>query len=125
MEILLCGTSGDGYGERLGSFRGGRSRGLGSMEKINALQVLSALSVETRFDAVKLLSVVGSDGLPAGELARRLGVRQNTLSDHLAVLTRSGILSSERQSRSIIYRFNPMVLQSLNAFLTRALAQNR
>ncbi|WP_073507107.1 ArsR/SmtB family transcription factor [Sphingobium indicum] len=94
------------------------------MEKINALQVLSALSVETRFDAVKLLSVVGSDGLPAGELARRLGVRQNTLSDHLAVLTRSGILSSERQSRSIIYRFNPMVLQSLNAFLTRALAQN-
>lgn len=93
------------------------------MEKLNALQVLSALSVETRFDAVKLLSVVGTDGLPAGELARRLGVRQNTLSDHLAVLTRSGILSSERQSRSIIYKFNPVVLEDLNIFLMRALSE--
>jgi len=44
------------------------------------------------------------EGVPAGELARALGVPQNTLSAHLAILARAGLVVGERQSRSIIYR---------------------
>lgn len=45
-------------------------------------------------------------GLPAGEVARLLGVPHNTMSTHLAVLTRADLLKSERKSRSIVYRAN-------------------
>ncbi|MFI7843849.1 ArsR/SmtB family transcription factor, partial [Acinetobacter baumannii] len=44
------------------------------------------------------------DGVPAGELARLIDVPQNTMSAHLATLLRAGLVKSERQSRSIIYR---------------------
>ena len=33
------------------------------------------------------------EGLPAGEVARLLEVPQNTMSTHLAVLTRAGLIS--------------------------------
>lgn len=42
--------------------------------------------------------------MPAGELARRVGVPQNTMSAHLSVLVNAGLIMGERQSRSIIYR---------------------
>lgn len=57
------------------------------------------------------------DGLPAGEVARLLDVPQNTMSSHLAVLTRAGLISSERHSRSIIYRAELDKVRELASFL--------
>lgn len=68
------------------------------------MDVFAALSQPTRLEAFRLLMRTEPDGLPAGEVARLLGVPQNTLSTHLAVLVRAGLISSERQSRSIVYR---------------------
>lgn len=79
----------------------------------SAVAALSALAFQTRLEAVQMLATMGDEGLPAGELARRLGVQQNTLSDHLQALARAGIIEPERQSRSIIYRAKGKTIREL------------
>lgn len=77
----------------------------------------AALSQETRLEAFRLLVRHEPNGLPVGEIARRLAVPHNTLSAHLAVLARSGWVSSRRESRSVIYRANLKHMQDTLAFL--------
>ena len=89
------------------------------MESEDALACLSALSHSTRLEAFRLLVRHGPEGLPAGEVARHLGVPQNTLSTHLAVLTRAELLRSERLSRSIVYRAEIERLRKMMLFLAR------
>lgn len=74
------------------------------MEQTQAIEVFTALSQPTRLAAFRLIVAHQPDGLPAGEIARRLDVPQNTMSTHLAILGRAGLIESERQSRSIVYR---------------------
>jgi DNA-binding transcriptional ArsR family regulator len=74
------------------------------MESEQAIAVFAALSQSTRLDAFRLITKHEPDGLPAGEVARQLDVPQNTMSTHLAILARAGLIESERQSRTIIYR---------------------
>jgi DNA-binding transcriptional ArsR family regulator len=74
------------------------------MESNQAIDVFAALSQSTRLDAFRLIMQHEPDGLPAGEVARLLDVPQNTMSSHLAILARAGLIESERQSRSIVYR---------------------
>lgn len=74
------------------------------MESTAAIDVFAALSQSTRLDAFRLIMKHEPDGLPAGEIARLLDVPQNTMSTHLAVLTRAGLISPDRHGRSIIYR---------------------
>lgn len=70
----------------------------------NAIASFAALSQDTRLKAFRLLVSHEPDGLPAGEIARQLSVPHNTMSAHLAVLSRAGWVLSQRQSRQIIYR---------------------
>jgi DNA-binding transcriptional ArsR family regulator len=74
------------------------------MDSNQAIDVFTALSQKTRLDAFRLLMEMEPEGLAAGEIARRLDVPQNTMSTHLAILTRAGLIESERHSRSIVYR---------------------
>jgi len=53
----------------------------------------------------------------ATRLARILAVPHNTMSSHLAILSRAGLISGERQSRSIIYRANLDGLRAMTLFL--------
>lgn len=96
---------------------GGAPIAVRTMENKVAVAALAALAFETRLEAVQLLAAVGEEGLAAGELSRRLGVQQNTLSDHLGALARAGLLIAERRSRSIIYRSNPQAVSDLISFL--------
>jgi ArsR family transcriptional regulator len=59
------------------------------------------------------------EGLPAGEVARLLEVPQNTMSSHLAILARAGLVESERRGRTIFYR--PVVdrVREVASFLVR------
>ncbi len=79
--------------------------------------MLSALAQGTRLDVFRLLVKHEPEGLPAGEIALRLGTPHNTLSTHLAVLTRAGLIGAERQSRSIIYRAEIEAIGRLAGFL--------
>ena len=74
------------------------------MDDAGTIDALSALAQPTRLDAFRRLVAAEPDGIAAGELARLLAVPQNTLSAHLAILVRAGLATSERRSRSIIYR---------------------
>lgn len=87
------------------------------MDDINALLAFAALSQSTRLDVFRLLMANEPSGLPAGEVARRLVVPQNTMSTHLAVLTRAGLIVAERRSRSIIYRARVESVRALVDFL--------
>lgn len=64
---------------------------------------LGALAQETRFDAFRLLAPRGSQGMPAGHIAQALDVAPNTLSSHLSVLQRAGLIEQRREGRNIIY----------------------
>ena len=89
------------------------------MEQSDALLAFAALSQQTRLTVFRLLVECEPEGLPAGEVARRLAVAQNTLSSHLAILTRAGLVSSERRSRSIIYRAQTASVTAIVDFLMR------
>ncbi len=89
------------------------------MEAVNAIAALGALAQGTRLDVFRLLVRHEPDGLAAGEIARQLDVPQNTMSAHLAVLSRAGLVRSERRSRSIIYRADLDGLRALTLFLVK------
>ena len=87
------------------------------MEMITAIDALGALAQNTRLEVFRLLVRHEPAGLPAGEIARRLDVPQNTMSSHLSILARAGLVSSTRDSRLIIYRANLAAMNALVAFL--------
>ncbi|MEI7598495.1 MAG: metalloregulator ArsR/SmtB family transcription factor [Aestuariivirga sp.] len=84
-----------------------------------AIEAFSALSQPTRLEAFRLLVKQEPDGLPAGEIARRLDVPHNTMSTHLAILARAGLVSVERQSRTMIYRVELKTMRKLVMFLLK------
>jgi ArsR family transcriptional regulator, arsenate/arsenite/antimonite-responsive transcriptional repressor len=89
----------------------------GYMESEVAILALAALAQPTRLDVFKLLVKHEPAGLAAGDIARALAVPQNTMSAHLAILARAGLVASERKSRSIIYRANLVRFQALTSFM--------
>ncbi len=95
------------------------------MESTAAISALAALAQSTRLDAFRLLITHEPEGLPAGDVARSLGVPHNTLSTHLGVLEHAGLISSERRSRSIIYRADLRRVQDLVGFLLKDCCQGR
>jgi ArsR family transcriptional regulator, arsenate/arsenite/antimonite-responsive transcriptional repressor len=89
------------------------------MDKEAAILALAALAQETRIEAFRLLVRREPKGLPAGEIAEKLAVPQNTMSAHLNVLTRAGLVTSERHSRSIVYRADLERLANLTLYLVK------
>jgi DNA-binding transcriptional ArsR family regulator len=89
------------------------------MDELKALVAFAALSQATRLQTFRLLVRREPDGLPAGELARLIGVPQNTMSAHLSILANAGLVHGERQSRSIIYRADLARLRDLVLFLLK------
>ncbi len=87
------------------------------MEETTALAAFAALSQPTRLAVFRLLVQKGPDGLPAGEIARMLDVRANTLSANLSVLTAAGLLTSRRDGRQIIYAADLTGIRALLSFL--------
>ncbi|MFS8039358.1 metalloregulator ArsR/SmtB family transcription factor [Xanthobacter sp. AM11] len=68
-----------------------------------ATRIFDALSQVTRLETFRLLLRYVPYGLPAGDIARLLAVPHNTMSTHLAVLERAGLVSARREGRSILY----------------------
>ena len=87
------------------------------MEKEAALDCLAALGQETRLDVFRLLVKAGGEGLTAGAISEALDVRPNTLSPHLGVLSRSGLVTACRDGRSIIYSADLSAMQKLVTYL--------
>ncbi len=91
----------------------------GHMDDVQALGAFAALSQRTRLEVFRLLVAHEPDGLAAGDVARHLEVPHNTLSSHLAILARTGLIAAERRSRSIIYRAQLDCVRALAGFLIK------
>ena len=82
-----------------------------------AISALAALAQATRLAICKLLIKHEPVGITAGVIAETIGAPHNTLSSHLAILVRAGLLRATREGRTIIYRSNVKGMQSLIQFL--------
>jgi ArsR family transcriptional regulator len=87
------------------------------MKPKDAVRALSALAQESRLEVFRLLVRTGPSGLAAGELSERLGLPPATMSFHLKELTNAGLITSKRESRSIIYSADFANMQKLIDFL--------
>jgi ArsR family transcriptional regulator len=88
-----------------------------SMEQSTAIEAFAALAQPTRIAAFRLLVRVGPKGLPALEISRQLGTKPSTLSGHLAILKRAGVLVATRHQREIHYAANLATVNALVQFL--------
>src|ERR1700690_4496671 len=88
------------------------------MKKANVIAALGAIAQEPRLDLFRMLVQKGPEGLPAGELGTRLGLPSPTLSFHLNQLRFAGLVSSRRESRSIIYCANFKAMNNLLDYMT-------
>jgi ArsR family transcriptional regulator len=97
----------------------------GYMESENAILALAALAQPTRLDVFRLLVKHEPEGLAAGDIARAIAVPQNTMSSHLAILSRAGLVSTQRFSRRIVYRADLMRFQAVVLFMLRDCCDGR
>ena len=87
------------------------------MEISEAVERLGALAHETRLAVFRLLVRRGALGLAAGEIASRVGISPPNASFHLAELLRVGLLSAEREGRSVIYSIDFAAIAGLVDYL--------
>ncbi len=89
------------------------------MDDTEVIAALAALAQPTRLDVFRLLVAREPEGVAAGEVARLVEAPQNTVSTHLAVLSRARLIVGERQSRSVIYRANLERFREVTLFLLK------
>lgn len=90
---------------------------LGGMLTSDAVTILSALGQATRLETFRFLIQAGPEGVAASEIAAAIGVPRNTMSAHLSILARAGLVQPERISRQIFYRPGIERLSELTSFL--------
>lgn len=88
------------------------------MKAKETISALSALAHEHRLAIYRLLVQAGPDGRAAGDIAGALGMPPSSLSFHLALLNRAGLITQKRESRSLIYSADFEQMNSLIGFLT-------
>ena len=81
------------------------------------MQMMSALAQPTRLSVFTILAGEQPDGLSAGEIAARSNTPPNTMSAHLAILSRAGLVTSSKQGRVVTYSACPGAVRDLCAFL--------
>lgn len=86
---------------------------------MDVIAALAALAQPTRLETFRLLVKHEPEGVSAGALARLIDVPQNTMSAHLGVLSRTGLITGERRSRSIVYRASLSRFRHLMLFLVK------
>jgi DNA-binding transcriptional ArsR family regulator len=95
------------------------------MEMKTALERLSALAQENRLAVFRLLVEAGPEGLPAGEISRRLEITPNTLSAQLSILANAGLVAGVRNGRSIVYSVDFAAMSALLLYLAEDCCQGR
>jgi DNA-binding transcriptional ArsR family regulator len=81
------------------------------------IKALAALAQTTRLKTFRLLCQAGKEGLIAGAISKDLAVPHNTLSTHLAILSRAGLIAQVKEGRNIRYFVQQDKIRSLASFL--------
>lgn len=88
-----------------------------TMSTPHALSALAALGQPTRLEVFRLLMRNEPAGLSAGAIAAAMACPQNTLSAHLSILARAGLVRGTREGRSIVYCASTESVRELIEFL--------
>ncbi|MGL4438573.1 MAG: helix-turn-helix domain-containing protein, partial [Bosea sp. (in: a-proteobacteria)] len=91
------------------------------------VEQLAALAQGSRLAVVRLLARYQPFGLPAGDIARLVAVPHNTMSTHLALLEKAGLIRSRRDGRLVIFALDLQACAALTEHLATAFSvgQNR
>ena len=89
------------------------------MKKLLALEAFGALSQETRLDIFHRLIQAFPNPMAAGDLAKALDVPPSTLSTHLGILSRAGLVKAERRGRVILYAADTEGARDLLTYLIK------
>ena len=87
------------------------------MLETEAAKLFGTLSNADRLKVIRTLVEAGPDGMNAGQIADRIGASPSRASFHLAALAEFGLITKERQSRSLIYRVDFVRVGGLISFL--------
>jgi ArsR family transcriptional regulator len=82
-----------------------------------AAKQLEALGSPTRLAIFRKLVETGNQGSSVGEIRESLGIPASTLSHHISKLVNAGLLSQERDSRSLVCRVDHSNMDDLMEFL--------
>ena len=86
---------------------------------------LSALAQESRLSIFRKLVEAGPQGLSAGDISSELGIPPPTLSFHLKDLSQAGLVESQRNGRSILYRASYTSMNQLIDYLKQNCCRRR
>ena len=75
---------------------------LEDMDLTVAASTFAALGSEQRLSVLRALVRAGEAGLTIGELGKRTGVTGSTLTHHMKILAQAGLVTQQKQGRSII-----------------------
>ena len=96
-----------------------------TLDEAHALAALAALGQVTRLSIFRLLVREEPAGMTAGALAEAVGCPHNTLSTHVAILARAGLVIGRREGRTINYRADSAGTRALIAFLVMDCCEGR
>ena len=95
------------------------------MEENDVICALAALAHGLRLRVFRMLVVAGPGGLTPGAMAEQLDIPNTTLSFHLKELTHAGLITQERDGRSLIYRAAYGQMNAVLGFLTENCCQGQ
>jgi DNA-binding transcriptional ArsR family regulator len=84
----------------------------------NAAALLSQLGNPTRLRIVRELVRVGRTGMAVGEIQKKLGIPNSTLSHHINHLRNVGLVHQERESTVLRCKVDFKVIDAIVKFLT-------
>jgi len=84
----------------------------------SAAAVLSQLGNPTRLKIVRELVRVGRTGLAVGEIQKKLGIPNSTLSHHINHLRNVGLVNQERESTVLRCKVDFGAIDAVVKFLT-------
>ena len=90
-----------------------------------AVGALAALAQDTRLTVFRMLVRAGPNGMAAGEIAAAVGAPPSTLSHHLALLEKAGLIGASRVGRTALYAADYEGTRRLLAFLVEDCCQGR
>ena len=95
------------------------------MKHAQAVASLAALAHQHRLAIFRLLVRRGPSGMPAGEIADKVGISATNTSFHLKELERAGLLRATRRGRHVLYAVHVEGMRKLLAYLTEDCCQGR
>jgi DNA-binding transcriptional ArsR family regulator len=82
-----------------------------------AIAVMTVLAHKLRIEIWCLLAPLGSTGLSAGAIAKRISMAPSTISFHLQQMTKIGALALRQNGRYSIYSVQTAAISDLRKFL--------